>query len=425
MIFISTGFAETCGKERTKKMARRMLARDLSTAARQMRYAPLASGEHDIPFLQKIVLEVASEHTSNIEHEEQVQITQIFGGITNQLFRCTFDGGDAETSCLLLRVFGGEGMIDRDVENATFERLAAAGIGVPYHGRFANGRVEGWLAESEALTLDEMPLVSTKVAVEMAKLHRFSPPCTENEKNADTAGSTLWAQLWSWLRQAQEKTREIEDRHGAQVAERFDALHTSLLGSKASSRTTKEGEVQRVWKLERVEAELLELESSMPFSPVVFCHNDILAGNVMLDKQTGHVTLIDFEYGGLNFRGADIANHWNEWAGGTQAEMNGVCEYERFPSDEEQRRFCKAYLVETQGDRDRDNGLKEELKEGNADEEMKVDLLVAEANAFVQVNHWYWGLWAVNQAVLEGVDEFDYITYAESRAKRYWATKNG
>ena len=138
-----------------------------------------------------------------------------------------------------------------------------------------------------------------------------------------------------------------------------------------------------------------------------------LIGNVMRNQRTGRVTLIDFEYGGVNNRGADIANFWNEWAGGTQAEMNGVCEYERFPSHDEQREFCAAYLAET---------LSESEVRSSPDPDA-VDALVAEANAFVQVNHWYWGLWAVNQAVLEGVEEFDYVTYAESRAKRYWATK--
>jgi len=44
-----------------------------------------------------------------------------------------------------MRVFGGAGMIDREVENATFEALALAGVAVPYFGRFANGRIEGWI----------------------------------------------------------------------------------------------------------------------------------------------------------------------------------------------------------------------------------------------------------------------------------------
>ena len=35
----------------------------------------------------------------------------------------------------------------------------------------------------------------------------------------------------------------------------------------------------------------------------------------MLGTTTKEVTLIDFEYGGANYRGFDLANHWNEWAG--------------------------------------------------------------------------------------------------------------
>ncbi len=32
---------------------------------------------------------------------------------------------------------------------------------------------------------------------------------------------------------------------------------------------------------------------------------------------SGELKLIDFEYGGPNYRAFDIANHFNEWAGGT------------------------------------------------------------------------------------------------------------
>ena len=136
----------------------------------------------------------------------------------------------------------------------------------------------------------------------------------------------------------------------------------------------------------------------------------LLAGNILFDKMNDKVYLIDFEYGGTNYRGFDIANHWNEWAGGTQAEMNGVCEYQRFPADLAQMKFCKAYLNEQNKVTD------------TSDNEAKA--LVNEANKFVLLNHWFWGLWAINQAVLEGVDSFDYITYAESRAKEYFRQRS-
>ena len=38
----------------------------------------------------------------------------------------------------------------------------------------------------------------------------------------------------------------------------------------------------------------------------------------MVHAATAAITLIDFEYGSMNFRGFDIANHFNEWAGGTE-----------------------------------------------------------------------------------------------------------
>merc|ERR1711966_118186 len=81
--------------------------------------------------------------------------------------------------------------------------------------------------------------------------------------------------------------------------------------------------------------------------PAAFCNNDLLGGNILRHQATGQIQLIDFEYGGCNFRGFEIANHWNEWAGGTQAEMNGRCEYNRFPSPQQQRTFCRHYLEES------------------------------------------------------------------------------
>ena len=144
--------------------------------------------------------------------------------------------------------------------------------------------------------------------------------------------------------------------------------------------------------------------------PVVFAHNDMLAGNIMLHVESGAVQLIDFEYGGCNYRGFDIANHWNEWAGGTQEEMNGQTEYERFPTDEQQLEFCQKYLQRSCG------SVEQAAAEAPA--------LVQEARTFVLVNHWYWGLWALNRAVEEGTGDFDYLTYARCRIGQYYAVRD-
>lgn len=56
------------------------------------------------------------------------------------------------------------------------------------------------------------------------------------------------------------------------------------------------------------------------------------------------VSLIDYEYSGRNPRGFDLGNHFCEWmADYTTAEPH-VLDLERYPSPEERRVFCRAYL---------------------------------------------------------------------------------
>ena len=46
---------------------------------------------------------------------------------------------------------------------------------------------------------------------------------------------------------------------------------------------------------------------------IVFSHNDFQENNVMIwDEDKTRLTLIDFEYSNLNFRGYDIASYVNE-----------------------------------------------------------------------------------------------------------------
>ena len=52
-------------------------------------------------------------------------------------------------------------------------------------------------------------------------------------------------------------------------------------------------------------------------SPVVFCHNDLQEGNILI-RESAHtredrLVIIDFEYCSYNYRGFDVANHLCEW----------------------------------------------------------------------------------------------------------------
>lgn len=63
-------------------------------------------------------------------------------------------------------------------------------------------------------------------------------------------------------------------------------------------------------EFERLKSHLIKTES-----PIVFAHNDLLLGNVIYNKDEGTVAFIDYEYATYNYRGFDIANHFNEFVG--------------------------------------------------------------------------------------------------------------
>lgn len=355
-------------------------------------YEKAADGsEFNVESLKTVVCAIV-EHARDVSSAD-MQVSVITGGITNQLYKVAFTpspAGDYRAP-VLVRIFGAEGMIDRDLENATYQALAEAGVGPGYHGRFSKGRVEVFLEGMLPLTLDDMgsSVVSPKIAVEMGRLHQWQMP---EPLQPFYSTPSLWSQLWSWLEQARDDVGAGKlSAWGPAVETRFQDVLIELVGP----------------RFERAESAIRSLEAACGSSLVVFCNNDLLAGNILFDKTTGKLQLIDFEYGGGNYRGFEIANHWNEWAGGTQTEMNGRTEYNRFPSSVQQRDFCRVYLEAGAAD-------------ASSVSDSMVDQLLTEAQSFVPVNHWYWGLWAVNQAVAEGVDSFDYLTYAECRLRRFY-----
>ena len=165
---------------------------------------------------------------------------KVTGGITNALFRVSGfetlkpviikavlksldNGGGGITSSVnntvdallnfnsvLVRIFGAEGMIDRDVETSTYAAVCDANIAYRYLGRFKNGRIEGWLDGFEALTCTDLATGehSVEIAKEMARLHcQFQLPQGELRDlhygtDADAIKVGLWDQLSSWMEQA-------------------------------------------------------------------------------------------------------------------------------------------------------------------------------------------------------------------------------
>jgi len=131
-------------------------------------------------------------------------------------------------------------------------------------------------------------------------------------------------------------------------------------------------------------------------SPTVYCHNDLLAPNFLLQQAEGEprLHLIDFEYGAFGPRGYDIANHFCEWAG-------FECDYQRYPSEAQQRAFCAAYLAQAGEERPG-----------------AVEALLLEVQVYSLASHLFWGIWSLIQTHYSQL-EFDYLDYHLLRLDKF------
>lgn len=141
-----------------------------------------------------------------------------------------------------------------------------------------------------------------------------------------------------------------------------------------------------------LEKQLTNIESRM-----VFAHNDLQYGNIMLNDQGA--VLIDFEYSDYNPRGYDIGNHFCEWMFNYHADKDPhLARFENYPNKHQQYNFCQAYLQVHQ----------------QSTSDAEIQSLCNEANQYAQASHLFWGLWGYMQAS-QSVIDFDFMGYANSR----------
>jgi len=91
--------------------------------------------------------------------------------------------------------------------------------------------------------------------------------------------------------------------------------------------------------------------------------------------------------------------------GGTD---NGVPDYTKYPTEEQQHLFCQYYL-----------GAYEGLKDVSLVKEKDIKSLMIEANRYALLSHFYWGMWALCLSVDQTVD-FDYLLFGVNRFKEYY-----
>lgn len=125
-------------------------------------------------------------------------------------------------------------------------------------------------------------------------------------------------------------------------------------------------------------------------SPILFCHNDLLPGNVIYTEESSKVTFIDYEYAEVNFQAFDIGNHFAEFPG---IDSNSGIDYTKYPSRDYQLEWIRAYLEEFTGGHVTDDD---------------VELLFKQTNKFALSSHFLWSVWSLIQAEHSTID-FDFV----------------
>ncbi|KAI4502701.1 hypothetical protein M0802_001745 [Mischocyttarus mexicanus] len=320
---------------------------------------------------------------------ENITLKRISGGLSNWLYNVQLPDGAVpirgEPRQVLLRLYGqvhGERALEGLItESVIFTLLSERRLGPKLHGIFPGGRIEEYIPARPLLTKElSDPTLSIMIGEKMGQIHMMQVPISKEP-------TWLWDTMAKWLTTATDILKTVDEVDQRQL----DNVYTlrSIDFAKEIN-----------WFRDLVAQEKY---------PVVFCHNDMQEGNILLrqNSRKTELVVIDFEYCSYNYRGFDIANHFIEWQYDYTA-GNYPFFHERSgsgPTKEQKLNFIKSYLRTVQ-------------KESQTEEER----IMMEIKIFSLASHLFWGLWSIVNAKLSEIP-FGYWDYAVCRLKNYQCLK--
>ncbi|XP_025417231.1 choline/ethanolamine kinase isoform X2 [Sipha flava] len=312
---------------------------------------------------------------------KDITVKRISGGLSNWLYRVTLLKSNAEPRDVLMRLYGqthGESAIENIItESVIFTLLSERGLGPKLHGIFPGGRLEEYIP-ARSLKSEELsdPKLSVMIAEKMANLHQLNIPINKDS-------TWLWDTMDRWLQQL------IKDANWSRDNLELDQILSTNLCD---------------------ETRWLKKHLSKLRSPVVFCHNDLQEGNILMkENETSgcrSLCLIDYEYCAYNYRGFDLANHFIEW---TYDYTNPLYPHysvnrDQFPTKDQQTEFLKRYC-QCMG------------------HEESVEIILNEVKHFILASHLFWGIWSIVNSRISKIT-FGYREYAVERLKSYFKLKD-
>ncbi|KAK8024049.1 choline kinase [Apiospora rasikravindrae] len=299
-----------------------------------------------------------------LDSGHSIEVERLSGALTNAVYVVSppkdmaskTEPGKTPPAKLLLRVYGPqvENIIDRENELSMLRRLARKKIGPRLLGTFENGRFEQFF---NAITLTPAhlrePETSKKIAKRMRELHD-GIDLLDDEKDGGPSVLKNWDQ---WLDHVEKVVtfldKELLAGDGSSTPGPADAWKTRGFVCGVEWAAFKQAIAKyREWLFNHYNSHNTLRDQ------LVFAHNDTQYGNILrlrpedeqsplMQPQNEHKQLIviDFEYAGPNTRGHEFANHFTEWTYNYHdANTPHICNVERYPTPDEQRRFLKAYV---------------------------------------------------------------------------------
>ncbi|CAG9860949.1 unnamed protein product [Phyllotreta striolata] len=320
---------------------------------------------------------------------KNIGFKHITGGLSNFLYQVSLPDFLASESPkdkneprdVLIRIYGqthGEGALEALItESVVFTLLSEQGLGPKLLGIFPGGRIEQYINARPLLSreiADEK--LSVQIAKKMAAIHSMEVPLHKEP---------VW--LWNTI-----------DKY----LQTFSSMQLQVPDTCGSSFSTVELKAEAEWLRTRLEAEN---------SPVVFCHNDLQGGNILLqnsaedDSDEDELVIIDYEYCAYNYRAFDIANHFVEWVYDYRYHSHPYFKenWSNYPSEKQRLTFIRTYLKEV--------GSRENPKK-----------VMREVEAFTMVTHLLWTAWALTNAGMSNIP-FGYWEFASARLKNYYQIK--
>jgi ethanolamine kinase len=258
--------------------------------------------------------------------------------------------------------------------------LNKSNFGAKVRAVFQNGWVEDFIESSSLVPLDmkKREILTTVAGIikrfhELDMPHRIARPqaiaetATTSSPYGEGAAANVAGEFWETIEVWYSMALEVSFPEDPEKQKLLDALCVPQLKEK----------IKRVRKM-----------CDATNSPTVFCHNDIHAGNFLVEEPSKKLILIDFEYSAHGPRGFDLANFFCEFAG-------FECDYSLLPDKTTREVFYEIYL--SAGD--------------------TVEQLEKEVEVFYIATHFFWGIWSVLQSKFSPI-EFDFLDYARMRLRQ-------